>query len=451
MHNRRVSTFTRQLQELRASLPPEAPDPLIDPPPEAFLHLWECARASGIEVSTLLVVRQPLDVRAAGAYSIEEHDIWVWYAPDIPEEQALRTLLHELAHAQCPPTLPYASFEEEWAEERATWQRAITLARDWGREHLFSKVCVEDIFDEVEACLQQRLATSAILGSRDMERTECALKQLWCEATARGWSGELLHDVLTGDKTHPAFLGEVLTFDRCALHPCWEIMHEPEDDPDPDALFGPLSRLGESTLLASAVEMLQRTLASCAHQEEALRTRLAMRSWQAVTLGTMSYERSRQVVQDEASLQEALALVNQLCFEAHGYALRMHWQCFDELFSKQEQLTHPARLYCLHLFYTPWKEVLSDISPWIDPEILPDCQKRRPRAVWFLFPRGVDTTLLEASWQLFLLSWTRCAEISYEGSLSTPVNPLQDRREAQRAPSPEDSKGGNENTMGGTA
>lgn len=86
MHNHPHFTFTRQLQVLRASLPPEAPDPLIDPPPDAFLHLWACARAAGIEVSTLLVVRQPLDFRAAGAYSIEDHDIWVWYSPDVSEE-----------------------------------------------------------------------------------------------------------------------------------------------------------------------------------------------------------------------------------------------------------------------------------------------------------------------------------------------------------------------------
>ena len=284
-----------------------------------------------------------------------------------------------------------------------------------------------------------------------MERTERALKQLWLEANARGWTGELLHDVLTGANADPGLLMEVLAFDRCVLHACWEIVHELEDDPDPEMLFGPLSRLGEGTRLASAVVLLQRTLASCAHQEEVLRTCLATRFWQAVTLGNMSYERSRQVIQDETSLQEAIALVNQLCFEAHGYALRMNWQCFDELFPKQDQVTHPARLYCLHLFFTPWTEVLTEITLWIDPKMLPDCQKHLPRAVWFLFPKGVDTMLLEVAWQLFLLSWIRCAEISYEGSLSTSVNPLQDRGEAQRAPSPEDSKGGNESTMGGTA
>ncbi|GHO56434.1 hypothetical protein [Ktedonobacter robiniae] len=450
MHNRPSTTFTRQLQELRASLPPEAPDPLIDPPPDAFLHLWECAKVAGIGMRDLLVVRQPLDFRAAGAYSLEDHDIWVWYAPDAPDEQALRPLLHELAHAQCPPQLPYASFEEEWEEERATWKRAIALAHAWEMGHLFSEEIVAGLLEEVEACLQQRLAASAILGSTDTERTERALKQLWLEANVRGWAGELLHDVLTGANTDPGLLMEVLTFDRCMLHACWELVHELEDDPDPDILFGPLSRLGDGFLLVKAVEMLQRTLASCARHEEALRTRLATRSWQMVTLGTMSYERSRQVIQDEASLQEAIALVNQLCFEAHGYALRMNWQCFDELFSKQNQVAHPARLYCLHLFFTPWTEVLTEITPWIDPEMLPDCQKRLPRTVWFLFPRGVDTMLLEVAWQLFLLSWIRCAEISYGGSLSTPVNPLQDRREAQRAPSPEDSESGNGSTMGGT-
>lgn len=317
--------------------------------------------------------------------------------------------------------------------------------------HLFSQEIIAALLEEVEACLQQRLATSAVLGSADTERTERALKQLWLEANARGWTGELLHDVLTGANTDPGLLGVVLTFDRCVLHACWEVVHEPENDPDPDMLFGPLSRLGEGSLLVNAVGLLQRALASCAHEEEALRARLATRPWQAVALGTMSYERSRQVVQDEASLQEAIALVNQLCFEAHGYALRMNWQCFDELFSRQDQVVHPARLYCLHLFFTPWTEVLTDITPWIDPEMLPTCQPRLPRAIWFLFPRGEDTTLLEASWQLFLLSWASCAEISYEGSLSTPVNPLQDRSKTQQAPSREDSERGNESTMGGTA
>ncbi|EFH88847.1 hypothetical protein [Ktedonobacter racemifer] len=451
MHNRRRSTFTRQLQELRASLPPGAPDPLIDPPPDAFLHLWECARAAGIVVSDLLVVRQPLDLRAAGAYSIEDHDIWVWYSSDVPEEQALRTFLHELAHAQCPPTLPYASFEEEWAEERATWKRAIALAHAWRVSHLFSEEIIAELLEEVEACLQQRLATASIVGSTDMERTERALKQLWLEADARGWTGELLHEVLTGTRSDPGLLGEMLTFDRCVLHACGEMVHEPEEDPDPEILFGPLSRLGEGTLLANAVEMLQRTLATCAQQEEALRARLATRPWQVVTLGRVSYERSRQVIQDEASLQEAIALVNQLCFEAHGYALRMHWQCFDELFSRQDQVAYPARLYCLHLFFTPWTQVLTYLSPWIDPEMLPACQKRLPRAVWFLFPKEEDTTLLEATWQLFLLSWARCAEIGYEGSLFTPVNPLQSTSESQRTPTPEDIEGGDGNTMGGTA
>ncbi|GHO65539.1 hypothetical protein KSC_044310 [Ktedonobacter sp. SOSP1-52] len=451
MHNRRrPSAFTRQLQELRASLPPDAPDPLIDPPPDAFLHLWECAKAEGIEVSTLLVVRQPLDFRAAGAYSIEDRDIWVWYSSDISEEQALRTLLHELAHAQCPPKLPYASFEEEWAEERATWQRAIALAHTWEMAHLFSQEIIAELLEEVEACLQQRLATSAVLGSADMERTERALKQLWLEADARGWTGALLHDVLTGANTDPGLLGEVLTFDRCVLHACWEVAHEPEEDPDPGMLFGPLSRLGEGSLLVYAVGLLQRTLASCAHQEKALRTRLATQPWQVVTSGTMSYERSRRVVQDETSLQEAIVLVNQLCFEAHGYALRMNWQCFNELFSRQDQMAYPARLYCLHLFFTPWAEVLTDIISWIDPEMLPACQKRLPKAVWFLFPRGEDTTLLEATWQLFLLSWTRCAEINYEGSLFTPESPLQSTGASQQALSSEGTEG-DVNTMGGTA
>ncbi|GHO55957.1 hypothetical protein [Ktedonobacter robiniae] len=309
MHNRPPSTFTRQLQELRASLSPEAPDPLIDPPPDAFLHLWECAKDARIEIRNLLVVRQPLDFRAAGAYSVEDHDIWVWYAPDAPEEQALRTLLHELAHAQCPPTLPYASFKEEWEEERATWKRAIVLARAWRMEHLFSEEIIATLLEEVEACLQQRLAASAILGSSDMALTERTLKQLWCEANARGWTSELLHNMLTGANADPGLLMEVLTFDRCVLHACWEIVHELEDDPDPDMLFGPLSRLGEGTRLASAVVLLQRTLASCARQEEALHTRLAAHSWQVVTLGSMSYERSRQVIQDEASLQEAQAIL----------------------------------------------------------------------------------------------------------------------------------------------
>ncbi|GHO77223.1 hypothetical protein KSD_49940 [Ktedonobacter sp. SOSP1-85] len=450
MNNRTHSTFTHQLQELRASLPPEAPDPLIDPSPDAFLHLWECARAAGIVVSNLLIVRQQLDFRAAGAYSIEDHDIWVWYSPDASEEQALRTLLHELAHAQYPPTLPYASFEEEWEEERATWKRAIALAQAWEMEHLFSEEIVAALLEEVEACLQQRLATSAIVGSADMERTERALKQLWLEADARGWTGELLHEVLTGARSDPALLAEVLTFDRCVLHACWEVVHEPEEDPDPDILFGPLSRLGEGTLLVNAVGLLQHTLASCSHQEETLRARLAIRPWHVVTLGSMSYERGRQVVQDEGSLQEAMTLVNQLCFEAHGYALRMRWQCFDELFSRQDQVAYPARLYCLHLILTPWTEVLTDIHPWMDPDMLPACQARLPKAVWFLFPKGEDTTLLEATWQLFLISWVNCAKVSYEGSLSSPVNPLRDMGASQRPPSPK-SMEGDVSTMGGTA
>ncbi|GHO56027.1 hypothetical protein [Ktedonobacter robiniae] len=433
MPNHPPSTFTRQLQELRASLPPEAPDPLIDPPPDAFLHLWECARAAGIVVSELFVVRQPLDPHAAGAYSVEHRDIWVWSAPEMPEEQVLRTLLHELAHAQCPPKLPYASFEEEWAEERATWQRAIALAHRWGVAHLFPEETIAEILEEVEACLQQRLAASAILGSTDMDRTEQALRQIRLEAHARGWTGQLLHEVLTGTCADPGYLGEVLTFDRCVLHACWETVHEPEADPDPDTLFGPLSHLHNAARLIHAVEMLQQALASCARQEEALQARLARRSWHRTTSGSVSFEQSRQVIQDEPSLQEAIALVNQLCFGARGYALRMHWQGYETLFARHDQGRQPAHLYCLQLIFTPWTEVLTTIAPWMDTAELPPCAPKPPRAIWFLFPSGQDTIALEAAWQLFVLSWANCAAISYEGFFYTPMPPLQDSGEPQKA------------------
>lgn len=91
----------------------------------------------------------------------------------------------------------------------------------------------------------QRLATSAILGSTDMARTEYALQQLSREAAGRGWDANLFHEVLTGIRSDPALLGKVLTFDCCVLYACWEVVHAPEEDPDPDVLFGHLPRLRE--------------------------------------------------------------------------------------------------------------------------------------------------------------------------------------------------------------
>lgn len=139
----------------------------------------------------------------------------------------------------------FTSFEEERTEERATWQRAFMLARSWDVDHLLSEETMASILEEVEECLHQRLATSAILGSTDMARTEYALQQLSREAAGRGWDANLFHEVLTGIRSDPALLGKVLTFDCCVLYACWEVVHAPEGDPDPDVLFGHLSRLRE--------------------------------------------------------------------------------------------------------------------------------------------------------------------------------------------------------------
>lgn len=91
--------------------------------------LWQRARAAGIPLGRLAILRRPLTAaRIGGAWNRSTGDIWVLQSDDPVE--TLRRLLHELAHAERQSPRP-TTIDEDWNEEAATEHRARELAQRW--------------------------------------------------------------------------------------------------------------------------------------------------------------------------------------------------------------------------------------------------------------------------------------------------------------------------------
>jgi hypothetical protein len=85
------------LQERVAAAQATGHNIAIEPPLECRM-LWQRARAAGIPLGQLVILRRPLTAaHIGGAWNRSTGDIWVLQSDDPAE--TLRRLLHELAHA----------------------------------------------------------------------------------------------------------------------------------------------------------------------------------------------------------------------------------------------------------------------------------------------------------------------------------------------------------------
>ena len=119
------------LDEYLALLARRGDNPLLPTPP-AYAALWERARAAGLRLGRLYVVRRALAPDAGGGFSPTTGDIWVYHGEAMASpERGLLHLLHELAHAKRGTTAA-TSVDADWSEEAETFREAQAFVRRFG-------------------------------------------------------------------------------------------------------------------------------------------------------------------------------------------------------------------------------------------------------------------------------------------------------------------------------
>src|SRR6266567_8240967 len=138
-------------------------------PPAPCLALIKKARQEGLPLREVFVLSHPLSPLAGGGCDPQNGEIWVLLREGQEDgvEQTLRALLHELAHLQSPPPHPYRGIDEDWDEERRTWERAYVLARHWGMEQVFPEEMLKEEKDAIEHLREDHWAAGLLAGSTD--------------------------------------------------------------------------------------------------------------------------------------------------------------------------------------------------------------------------------------------------------------------------------------------
>lgn len=210
------------LQERVAAERATGHDIAIEPPQECRM-LWQRARAAGIPLGRLAILRRPLTAaRIGGAWNRSTGDIWVLQSDDLAE--TLRRLLHELAHAErqspCPTTI-----DEDWNEEAATEHRARELAQRWDVGAIFDGLPLSRSLAQIETLRERHHLAADLAATREPFQARAAYDAICNLAHSRGWGEATLEAALYDADEDDAVNAAIVDFSRAGLRASWRVGH----------------------------------------------------------------------------------------------------------------------------------------------------------------------------------------------------------------------------------
>ena len=210
------------LQERVAAERATGHDIAIEPPQECRM-LWQRARAAGIPLGRLAILRRPLTAaRIGGAWNRSTGDIWVLQSDDPAE--TLRRLLHELAHAERQSPRP-ATIDEDWDEEAATEHRARELAQRWDVGAIFDGVPLSRSLAQIETLRERHHLAADLAATRDPYQARAAYDAICDLAHTHGWGEATLEAALYDADEDDAVNAAIVDFGRAGLRASWRVGH----------------------------------------------------------------------------------------------------------------------------------------------------------------------------------------------------------------------------------
>jgi hypothetical protein len=360
---------------------------ILDTPPECAT-LLERARQDGIMVRRLYVLSEPLYPYRGGGCDLARRDIWVLFRGE--EEgglvRTLRTLLHELAHLAWTKTGAHSTIDQDWDEEARTWARARELAQRWGMETCFSEADLQEEVNFIEQMRENHWEAGNLSGALHPRYARAAYDAICMLASQRGWTLQQLSEALGGYSEDTEANAIAVGFDRCLLRWSWSLPYG----------YGK-GDFGPCTLQQSkeSAHLLRRLLASIAQRDLPFKPP----DWKCIHAGKTRLG-FLQVEQAE-DLTRVLAFSNALLLDHDDLSAHVCWWVYGTPTSDPL-----PRLYRLCVAYRPsWQNSKQD---------LPETE------LWIRFPASTlsstsqGETLLETTWQRYVLSWQRSTALYNE-------------------------------------
>ena len=345
---------------------------------------WEAllkrARAEGIPIKHLFLVRHPLFPDALGGYYRDSRDIWCFLDPDDPqgEHQAMTTcfvLLARLALRQPIPT----TIEEDWAQEQAAWLEAAHLAHRWGEHAFFTPTEMEARFITLERLYAHHQAAGELAGSRNPLGARVLYRELVDLQRRHRWSSAQFVAALEGTSEDEAIITALVDVDRTSLRAVWHLTACAAHDQPLGALALPQT--------ARSAALLRRVL-----EEVTRMTRRPLRVVERPWVDDQPLHLQFLLIDGEHDLMRSIETMNAwLIEEAPACAVSARWEVFGQ--------RNTDRIYRLHVQY---------LSSPFSPELTMPLPATRE--LWVLFP-ATTHALLEAAWQRFILSWAAMMEM----------------------------------------
>lgn len=355
------------LQERVAAERATGHDIAIEPPQECRM-LWQRARAAGIPLGRLAILRRPLTAaRIGGAWNRITGDIWVLQSDDPAE--TLRRLLHELAHAERQSPRP-ATIDEDWNEEAVTEHRARELAQRWDVGAIFNGVPLSRSLAQIETLRERHHLAADLAATREPFQARAAYDAICNLAHSRGWGEATLEAALYDADEDDAVNAAIVDFSRAGLRASWRVGH------GIGGSFGPLA-CQQDTRSGT-------TLRAALHQAGALNI-----DWLSRRL-VISADSPRRLsllltLSEAAELPAVLSAAQALLLAHPDQSLLATWRCYGEP-------TESVRTY--HLSVSVDQETTN---------------------LWVLLrPRRPRDRIVEAALQRFLLTWAEVTAIRNE-------------------------------------
>lgn len=336
-------------------------------PSQACRMLWQRARAAGIPLGQLTILRRPLAAaRIGGAWNRSTGNIWVRQSDDPAE--TLRRLVHELAHAERQSPHP-VTIDDDWNEEVATEHRARDLAQRWDVGAIFDGVPLAHSLAQIETLRERHHLAADLAATRDPTLARAAYDAICDLAHLHGWSEATLEAALSDADEDDTINAAVVDFSRAGLRASWQVGH------GIGGSFGPLACQQDTrsgTILRSA-----------------------LRQAGALTIDWLS---RRQVI--SADGPRRLALMLTLSEVAELPAVLSATQAL--------LLAHPDQrpMATWHCSGEPTTVRLYQVSVSVDPETT--------SLGVLLCPRRPKDRIVEAALQRFILTWAHVTAIRSE-------------------------------------
>jgi hypothetical protein len=355
------------LQERVAAEQATGHDSAIEPPQECRM-LWQRARAAGIPLGRLAILRRPLTAaRIGGAWSRSTGDIWVLQSDDPAE--TLRRLLHELAHAERQSPRP-ATIDEDWNEEVATEHRARELAQRWDVGAIFDGLPLSRSLAQLELLRERHHLAADLAATRDPYQARATYDAISNLAHSRGWGEATLEAALYDADEDDAVNAAIVDFSRAGLRASWRVGH------GIGGSFGPLACQQDTR--SGAI------LRAALHQAGALNV-----DWLSRRL-VISTDAPRRLsllltLSEAAALPAVLSAAQALLLAHPDQSLLATWRCYGEP-------TESVHTY--------------QLSISVDQETT---------HLWVLLrPRRPRDRIVEAALQRFILTWAEVTAIRNE-------------------------------------